>query len=677
MNLKNGILAIDKEIETLKEKIEYHNQRYYVLDDPEISDAEYDKLFQRLLHLERQHPELDSPDSPTRKVGAGPKGGFLQVTHRSPMLSLENCFDDRQIFDFDKRVRKFLGDDAPVSYTVEPKIDGLAVELIYEKGVLTVASTRGDGRVGENITRNIKTILNVPLKLVSRKRSLPIPDVLEVRGEVYMDLAAFETLNRKRAAKNEPLFANPRNAAAGSLRQLDSRITAKRPLDMFCYGIGNAQTLPFETHWNLMISLQHWGLRVNRPHIQVCNTLDEVIVGCHRLEETRGEFPYEIDGAVIKVNRLDLQSRLGMKSRSPRWAMAYKFAPSQESTTVLGIHVQVGRTGALTPVAHLEPVELGGVLVSRATLHNQEEIDRKDVRVGDRVIVQRAGDVIPEVVKTITSKRIGNEKRFVMPDTCPACGTHILKKPGEVVVRCPNVNCPAQIRGSLRHFVSKGGMKIDGLGNKLISKLMDKGLLKDESDLYTLTRSDLLRLENIREKSATNLLNAIEASKTPTLASFIFALGIRHVGEFTATLLADHFRDIKALATAAPEVLSAIDGIGLQTAESIVSYFADPHNAALIDRLLETGVKPTLNSPRTIDSPVTGKTFVLTGSLSAVKRSEAKETIIRKGGKVGSSVSRNTDYLVVGETPGSKLQKARELGISILDEAQFLQLLGA
>jgi DNA ligase (NAD+) len=668
---------IRKEIDALKERIEYHNHRYYVLDDPEISDADYDKLFQRLLHLEKQHPELDFPDSPTRKVGAGPKGGFLQVTHRSPMLSLENCFDDQQILDFDKRVRKFLGDDAPISYTVEPKIDGLAVELIYEKGALTVASTRGDGRVGENVTRNIKTILNVPLKLTVRKKSLPIPDLLEVRGEVYMDLAAFETLNRKRAAKNEPLFANPRNAAAGSLRQLDSRITAKRPLDMFCYGIGNAQNLPFETHWGLMISLQHWGLRVNRPHIRICDTLDEVVAGCHRLEETRGQFPYEIDGAVIKVNRLDLQSRLGMKSRSPRWAMAYKFAPSQETTTVLGIHVQVGRTGALTPVAHLEPVALGGVLVSRATLHNQEEIDRKDVREGDRVIVQRAGDVIPEVVKTIFSKRTGNETKFVMPDVCPACGAEIEKKPGEVVARCPNVNCPAQVRGSLRHFVSKGGMKIDGLGDKLVFKLMDKGLVKDESDLYTLTRTDLLSLENIKEKSATNLLESIEGSKTPTLARFIYALGIRYVGESTAALLADHFRNIKALTNAGQETLSAIDGIGPQTAESVVSYFADTQNATLINRLLAAGVKPKVTSPNPTDSPVTGKTFVLTGSLSGIKRSEAKETITQKGGKMGSAVSRNTDYLVVGEAPGSKLQKARELSISILDEAQFLELLGA
>ncbi len=669
--------AIRKEIDALKQQIEYHNQRYYVLDDPEITDADYDKLFQRLLDLERKHPELAAPDSPTQRVGGRPKGGFLQVAHRSPMLSLENCFDPQQIYDFDKRVRKFLGDDAPVSYTVEPKIDGLAVELIYEKGALSVASTRGDGHVGENVTHNIKTILNVPLKLTEGKKSSSVPDVLEVRGEVYMDVAAFEALNRQRAAANESLFANPRNAAAGSLRQLDPRVTARRPLDMFCYGVGNADALPFETHWDLMMALQRWGLRVNRPHIKVCDTPDDVVTGCRSIEESRGEFPYEIDGAVIKVNRLHLQSRLGMKSRSPRWAMAYKFAPSQETTTVLDILVQVGRTGALTPVAHLEPVELGGVLVSRATLHNQEEIQRKDVRVGDTVIVQRAGDVIPEVVKTVLSKRTGDETKFVMPDACPVCGTGIEKIPGEVVARCPNVNCPAQIRGSIKHFVSKGGMKIDGLGDKLVQKLMDKGLIKDEADLYGLTQDDLLSLDNIKEKSAANLLTAIDGSKSPDLARFVYALGIRHVGEFTAALLAERFKTLEGLQNADLETLSDIDGIGPRIGESIFSYFADPQNQALIERLLAAGVRPAPAASTPADSPVAGKTFVLTGSLSTIRRSAAKETITQKGGRVASSVSRNTDFLVLGEAPGSKLQKARELGTTILDENQFLELLGA
>ena len=666
-----------QEIDELKQKIEYHNHRYYVLDDPEIPDADYDRLFQRLLELETRHPELRTPDSPTGKVGGETKSGFSQVIHRSSMLSLENCFDPQQILDFDKRVRKFLGDDATVQYTVEPKIDGLAVELVYEEGRLSVASTRGDGRVGEDVTRNIKTILNVPLKLVTRKQSLPIPDLLEVRGEVYMDVAAFLKLNENRAARNESLFANPRNAAAGSLRQLDARITARRPLDMFCYGVGNTETLSFKTHWDVMMALQHWGLRVNRPHITVCDTPDAVVAGCRHIEETRGHFPYEIDGAVIKVNRLDLQFRLGMKSRSPRWAMAYKFAPTQEMTTVLSIHVQVGRTGALTPVAHLAPVELGGVLVSRATLHNQEEIDRKDIREGDQVIVQRAGDVIPEVVKTVFSKRTGKEKRFVMPEACPVCGTAIEKKPGEVVVRCPNVNCPAQVRGSIRHFVSKGGMDIDGLGEKLVNKLLDKGLVKDESDLYELTRTDLLSLDNIKEKSAANLLGAIEKSKGPGLGRFIYALGIRHVGEFTAALLSERFGNIDALSKADRETLSAIDGVGPQIAESVSDYFADPQNRALLERLFKAGVTPVSTRLKPTDTPVAGKTFVLTGTLSSVKRSEAKEMITQKGGKAGSTVSRNTNYLVAGDEPGSKLQKARELGVTILNEKEFLALLGA
>ncbi|EFK06689.1 DNA ligase (NAD(+)) [delta proteobacterium NaphS2] len=666
-----------QEIDELKQKIEYHNHRYYVLDDPEIPDADYDRLFQRLLELETKHPELRSPDSPTRKVGGETKSGFSRVIHRSPMLSLENCFDPQQILDFDKRVRKFLGDDAPVQYTVEPKIDGLAVELVYKEGRLSVASTRGDGRVGEDVTRNIKTILNVPLKLVTRKQSLPIPDLLEVRGEVYMDVAAFLKLNEHRAARNESLFANPRNAAAGSLRQLDSRITARRRLDIFCYGVGNAEGLSFKTHLEVMMALQHWGLRVNRPHITICDTPDAVVSGCRHIEETRGLFPYEIDGAVIKVNRLDLQFRLGMKSRSPRWAMAYKFAPTQEMTTVLGIHVQVGRTGALTPVAQLAPVELGGVLVSRATLHNQEEIDRKDIREGDQVIVQRAGDVIPEVVKTVFSKRTGNEKKFLMPEACPACGTAIIKKSGEVVARCPNVNCPAQVRGSIRHFVSKGGMDIDGLGEKLVNKLLDKGLVKDEADLYELTRADLLGLDNIKEKSAANLLGAIEKSKAPSLGRFIYALGIRHVGEFTAALLSERFGNIESLSNAGLEALSAIDGVGPQIAESVFNYFADPQNRALLERLFKAGVTPVSTRLKPADTPVAGKTFVLTGTLASVKRSEAKEMITQKGGKAGSSVSRNTDYLVAGDEPGSKLQKARELDVAILNEKEFLDLLGA
>lgn len=663
------------EIEKLREEIKYHNHRYYSLDDPEISDAEYDRLFKRLLDLEQQYPELATPESPTEKVGARPQETFSEVKHRLPMLSLENSFSDQDIRDFDARVKRFLGNDSPVDYTVEPKIDGLAVELVYENGALTVASTRGDGLTGENVTRNIKTILTVPLTLTQKKNALPPPDLLEVRGEVYMDLEAFEKLNHERVERDLPPFANPRNAAAGSLRQLDPKITVRRPLNMFCYGIGMINELSCNTHHELMTLLQQWGLRVNRPYIRICNTLTEVIDYCRHLEKIRAQFFFEIDGAVIKVNRLDLQARLGQKSRSPRWSMAFKFKPTQETTTITRIDVQVGRTGALTPVAHLKPVELSGVLVRRATLHNQEEIDKKDIREGDLVIVQRAGDVIPEIVKAIKSKRTGKEKRFVMLSRCPVCGSDVVKKKGEVVARCPNPNCPAQVKESFKHFVSKGAMNIDGLGDKIISQLMRKGLIDEEADLYGLGMDDLLKLDKIKEKSATNLLRAIQNSKKTTLARFIYALGIRHVGEYVAAILADHFGDIERLGKATEEDLIAIDGIGPQIAESISAYFEDHHNRNHIKRLIQTGIE--LEAPsRPPSSPAAGKTFVITGTLSSMKRSEAKEVITRNGGRMASSVGGNTDYLIVGESPGSKLRKSKDLGVAILSEDEFLKLLG-
>jgi len=665
---------VASEIEKLRQEIRYHNHRYYTLDAPEISDAEYDRLFRRLTELEAEHPELITPDSPTQKVGAGPRETFSQVRHRVPMLSLENSFNEHEIRDFDARVKRFLGDDSPVEYTVEPKIDGLAVELVYEKGSLTTASTRGDGLTGEDVTPNVKTILAVPLKLTHGKNAPQPPDLLEVRGEIYMELEAFQRLNRERLEKNLPPFANPRNGAAGSLRQLDPRITAKRPLNIFCYGIGSISSLPCATYYDLMILLQGWGLRVNRPHIRLCPTVHQVIDYCRDLEETRERFFYEIDGAVIKVNSLDLQARLGEKSRSPRWAMAYKFKPTQGTTTVTGIHVQVGRTGALTPVALLKPVELGGVLVRRATLHNQEEIDRKDIREGDLVVVQRAGDVIPEVVKVIKSKRTGAEKRFIMPATCPVCGSEVLKNGDEVVARCPNPDCPAQVRESFKHFVSKGAMNIEGLGDRIISQMLKKGLIGEEADLYHLGMDDLLKLDKIKEKSATNLLRAIENSKRTTLAKFIYSLGIRHVGEFVAAILANHFGDMEKLEKATEEELTAIDGIGPRIAESIGAYFEDPHNRNRVRRLMQAGFEiETPSLPGT--SPVKGKTFVITGSLASMKRAEAKELVIRNGGRVASSISRSTDYLVRGESPGSKLRRAAELGILVLNEDEFLKLL--
>ena len=666
---------IIKELNDLREKIRYHNHRYYVLDDPEISDAEYDRLFQRMLELERQYPDLVTPDSPSQRVGAEPLEAFAQVTHRQPMLSLENGFDEKDIRDFDARLKRFLGEDPPTEYTVEPKIDGVAVEMIYEGGALSVASTRGDGFVGEDITSNIKTILSVPLTLFPVTEKVTIPELLAVRGEVYMEVKAFEELNGERLAQGLSAFANPRNAAAGSLRQLDPRITVKRPLDIFCYGVGELRGQIFQTQMELMIALQMLGLRVNRPHIKVCRKLKEVMDYCRQLEEKRHQFPYEIDGAVIKVNQLDLQARLGQKSRSPRWAIAYKFKPTQETTKIIKIDVQVGRTGALTPVAHLEPVEVGGVTVTRATLHNQEEIEKKDVREMDTVIVQRAGDVIPEVVKPIISKRTGIEKRYMMPKRCPVCGAQVMKKEGEVVLRCPNPDCPAQVKESLKHFISKGGMDIDGLGDKIIAQLIDRGMVKEAADLYELDSENLLQLDKIAEKSANNLLRAIETSKRVRLSKFIYALGIRHVGEHVAEVLAEHFGSIERFQKAQEEELLSIDEVGPQIAESVVSYFADRSNQKNMERLFGAGVHFE-GVPEVGITPLKGKSFVITGSLKAMKRSEAKERIQRRGGRVASSVSQSTDYLVFGDSPGSKLQKAQDLGITTLDEHEFLKLLG-
>ena len=666
---------IIKEIEALRKSLRHHNYRYHVLDDPEISDAEYDRLFNRLLSLEKQHPDLITPDSPTQRVGAKPQVTFSEVRHRQPMLSLENGFEDQAIHDFDARIKRYLGNDDTLDYTIEPKMDGLAVELVYEKGVLAVASTRGDGFVGENVTANIKTILTVPLTLYQPKDGPPFPDLLEVRGEVYMEKEAFEKLNRRRLEKNLPPFANPRNAAAGSLRQLDPKITARRPLNMFCYGVGELSGSAFETHYHLMGTLQQWGLRVNRPHLKLCRGVGEVITLCHHLEETRDQFPFEIDGAVIKVNQLAMQARLGQKTRTPRWAIAYKFKPTQETTKILKIRVQVGRTGALTPVAHLEPVEVGGVMVKRATLHNQDEINKKDIRELDTVIVQRAGDVIPEVVKVIASQRTGVEKKFVMPARCPVCGSEVIKKEGEAVLRCPNPVCPAQVRASLKHFVSKGAMNIDGLGDKLVSQLIERGLVRESADLYGLRLEDLLQLDKVAEKSANNLIRSIENSKKTTLARFIYALGIRHVGEHVAALLADHFGSIEKIESASEDVLLSIEAIGPQIAESIISFFADEANKQNIRQLMTAGIVfETVTPPA--DTPFARKTFVITGKLDAMKRSEAKDRILRKGGRLASSIGPGTDYLIAGASPGSKLDKAKALNIAVLNEAQFLKLLG-
>jgi DNA ligase (NAD+) len=670
---------VREEIRELRRLIEYHNHRYYVLDSPEISDAEYDRLFNRLLELEKAHPELVSLDSPTQRVGAPIQGPFSEVRHTHPMLSLENCFTEAEIRAFDERVKRFLAKagvteaEAGLEYTVEPKIDGLAVELVYERGVLVSAATRGDGYVGENITANAKTILAIPLRLETFRDAAPFPERLEVRGEIYMEKEAFEALNRTRGSSGEQPFANPRNAAAGSVRQLDPKVTAKRPLAMFCYGVASPAETGCNTHYEIMLRLQQWGLRVNRPWIKICNGIDETVAACREIEAARPSFSYEIDGAVIKVNRIDYQRILGEKARNPRWALAYKFEPNQQTTRVLKIDVQVGRTGALTPVAHLEPVSIGGVTVRRATLHNEHEVLRKDIREGDTVIVQRAGDVIPEVVAAIPSLRKGTERPFAMPDKCPVCGTPVVRRLSERIVECPNNSCPARKREALRHFVSRRAMDIEGLGEKILDQLIEKGLVRDPSDIYSLTFEQLKGLEKIEEKSAGNLMSAIEKSKYTTLAKFIFSLGIRHVGEQVAQVLAANFRDIGKIQAASLKDLESIDGVGPEIAGSIVEFFSSPDKRALVRRLIDAGIR--FEEPPGL-SPISGKTFVITGTLSRMKRFEAQDLIVKKGGRVASSVGKSTDFLVVGDSPGSKLEKAKALGIKILGEEDFIKLVG-
>src|SRR4030043_765162 len=521
--------AIKKRVEKLREEIEYHNHRYYVLDQPEVSDAQYDRMMRELEKLEEEHPELRSPNSPTQRVGAPPLEAFEIVRHTLPMLSLANAFDENEARDFDKRVKKFLGSSEEIIYVAEPKLDGLAVELVYKGGHLMVGSTRGDGVNGENITQNLRTIKTIPVQLL--RKEIPAPERLEVRGEVIIQLKKFKELNRKREEMGEPLFANPRNAAAGSVRQLDSKITAERPLEIYCYGIGGVRGRTFKSHWEILQTLSKWGLRIN-PNLDRCKNIDEVIAYYHNMNEKREKLPYEIDGIVIKVNQLDLQTRLGEISRSPRWALAFKFQPKQETTRILDIIVQVGRTGALTPVAVMEPGRGGGGEGSRATLHNQEEVDRRGVRIGDTVVIQRAGDVIPEVVQVIESKRTGKEKKFRMPSKCPVCGAEVMKE--EAIHRCIGLDCPAQLKGRVNHFASKRAMDIEGLGVKLIDQLVDKGLVKDVADIYYLDKEQLIELERMAEKSVQNIIDAIEASKTKPLSKFLYALGIRHVGETTA-----------------------------------------------------------------------------------------------------------------------------------------------
>lgn len=672
--------AAKPRLETLRKDIEYHNRRYYQLDNPEISDTDYDLLLRELIDLETEFPDLIIPDSPSQRIGAPPLEKFSPVTHRTPMLSLANAFSDEEIREFDRRCRRFLGTDDPVRYVVEPKLDGLAVNLLYESGRLTVGSTRGDGTVGEEVTLNLRTIPAIPLAIPKMDgpvdppggETSAVPERIEIRGEVCMEREAFRNLNRRRTEQGEPPFANPRNAAAGSLRQLDSRITAQRPLTMFSYAIGTAEGTAFRTHEEVLRTLAAWGFQVNSL-ISPAVELEECIDYYHHMDRIREALPYEIDGIVIKVNDLSLQDRLGAVARSPRWAVACKFAAIRERTMIEDIVIQVGRTGVLTPVAIMKPVRVGGVMVGRATLHNEDEIQKKDIRIGDTVMIQRAGDVIPEVVEVVRTERTGAERPFIMPDTCPECGSRVVRMEGEAARRCIGISCPAQIRGHIAHFASRGALDIEGLGEKMVTQLVTSGLIRDPADLFFLTQEQLLGLERMAEKSASNLLAAIARTKKPPLDRLIFALGIRHVGEQTAKRLAQTYGTLDTLTAATSEELQTVRDIGPEVAASIAGFFHEPANLRVIAKLRSSGVTPR-ETERLQAAPLAGKTFLFTGTLSRMGRSEAKALVESLGGTVAGSVTKTTDYLVAGEAAGSKMEKALQAGIAILDEEAFFAL---
>jgi DNA ligase (NAD+) len=672
-----------KRLEELRRLIEHHNYLYYVLDQPEISDAEYDALMRELLQLEEQFPDLRTPDSPSMRVGAPPLEAFATHTHRQPMLSLDNAFGAEELRAFDQRIKRFLGMplDQPVEYVAELKIDGLAISLTYVDGVFVTGATRGDGIQGEDVTQNLRTIHAVPLRLrqpVSAPTSLfdepavPIPSFVEVRGEVYLTHDEFRRINEEREQTGEPTFANPRNAAAGSVRQLDPRITAKRRLSLFAYGIGAVEGASFETHWQILQTLKAWGFPVN-PHARICSGIEDVVAFCEQWTARRGELNYDVDGVVVKVNSVLMQQDLGYVQRSPRWAIAYKFPAQQARTRVLDVRWQVGRTGALTPVAVMEPVEVGGVTVSRATLHNEDEIARKGVMIGDVVVIQRAGDVIPEVVSVVEEERDGDEQPIVRPQTCPECGAPVEKPEGEAVARCVNLACPAQIVERIRHFTSRNAMNIEGFGDKWVQRLFEEGIIHDPADLYYLKKEDLLPLERMGEKLAENLLNSVERSKQVPLSRFIYALGIRQVGERAAQLLAEYLGSLEALMNATEEQLLQIPEIGPATAREIVEFFRREGNRRVIQKMLDAGVTPVAERQKRSDA-FAGLTFVFTGALQRFTREEAEALVRELGGKASGSVSRQTSYVVVGESPGSKYQRALQLGVPVLSEEEFLKM---
>ncbi|CNF23575.1 NAD-dependent DNA ligase LigA [Yersinia kristensenii] len=667
--------SIIQQINQLRTSLRHHEHQYHVLDAPEIPDAEYDRLMQQLRDLEAQHPELITNDSPTQRVGAAPLDAFEQVKHEVPMLSLDNVFDEESYLAFDKRVRDRLKSAEPLTFCCELKLDGLAVSLLYEEGELVRAATRGDGTTGENITANVRTIRAIPLRLQGDN----IPRRVEVRGEVFMPQAGFEQLNDEARRKGGKIFANPRNAAAGSLRQLDPRITAKRPLTFFCYGVGllDGGELP-RSHIQRLMQFKHWGLPVSN-RVKLCTGSEQVIAFYRQVEQDRAGLGFDIDGVVIKVDSLDLQEQLGFVARAPRWATAFKFPAQEQITQVREVEFQVGRTGAITPVARLEPVQVAGVIVSNATLHNADEIERLGLRIGDTVIVRRAGDVIPQVVGVVMEQRPQDAKEITFPEHCPVCGSDIERVEGEAVARCTGgLFCAAQRKEALKHFVSRRALDVEGMGDKIIEQLVEKQYVENPADLFTLTAGKLTGLDRMGPKSAQNLIAALEKAKQTTFARFLYALGIREVGEATAANLAAHFRNLTNLRAADIEALKSVPDVGEIVAKHVLNFLGEEHNQKVIEALEKviSWPEPQQIIAEEIDSPFAGKTVVLTGSLTILSRDEAKDRLTALGAKVSGSVSKKTDLVIAGEAAGSKLVKAQELGITVIDEAEMIRLLG-
>ncbi len=675
MAARAGNAETDRAAE-LRALIARANELYYNRDAPEISDAAYDALQRELRQLEETFPELVTPDSPTQTVGSEVATTFRPLRHRLPMLSLDNAFSEDELRAWEEKNRRVLaiGPEPPIEYVCELKIDGLSINLAYEKGRFQQGATRGDGYVGEDITLNLETIGSIPRELKTDQDAIPAR--IEVRGEVFMSHREFARINAEAEEQGGRTFANPRNAAAGSLRQKDPAQTANRKLDVFLYAVGDCDGCSFTSQYHLLETYSKWGLRTN-PNIRICPGLEDAIAFCTEWQTRKATLPYDTDGVVVKVNSFDLQRELGTNSRSPRWAIAYKYPAQQVRTKVESIEVQVGRTGAITPVAYLTPVAVAGVIVARATLHNEDEIRRKDVRIGDTVVIQRAGEVIPEVVEVVTSERDGTERVFEMPKECPSCATLLIRAEGEAVLRCLNPECPKKMKEGLQHFTSRGAMDIEGVGEKQSEQLTESGLVKDPADLYTLTREQLLQFERMGDKLAAKILVNIERSKARPMANVIFALGIRHIGEHTAEVLAAHFGSIEALCAAEADRLGGVHEIGHTTAESIAAWFREPRNIKMLKKLEEAGVRPTAHSALPKSDQFAGKTFVFTGTLVQLKREDAETMVKQRGGRASGSVSKQTSYVVAGESAGSKLTKAQELGVPILTEEEFIDLIAA